>query len=143
MKMLFSGRFDRPHLGHIITISNLMQNFDEVLVVVLDYKEQHHSVIRRVRILCDGLRYVNGTVDVISNKNHFGEITKEELDKLPAFDIYGSGNQDVLEHMRNFCKAHYVPRYPEFAASNERRYHKVMVLHHKIADMIREEFLDD
>jgi len=126
MIMLFSGRFDRPHLGHIVTIKKLMQRYDEVIVVMLEYVGQHYPTKDRCQILRDGLRYVPGNFNLIVNKEHFAFITRKELSRLPEFDIYGSGNEDCLVHIAALGHdTEYVERYGEFSASHEWKYQKI------------------
>jgi len=127
--MLFSGRFDRVHPGHIITIQRLGQQYDTVIVCVLDYKGQRYPIEQRMTTLKDALMNSKGNYIVISNKAHFGEITIEDLDKLPMFTYYGAGNEKVLNHMRELSETMGVPkeriifveRYPNYTASKEDR----------------------
>lgn len=125
--ILFSGRFDRVHPGHIITIMRLGQQYDTVIVCVLDYKEQKYPIEHRMTVLKDALIHAKGNYIVISNKVHFADITENELDKLPLFTHYGAGNERVLDNIRNEfrmmnvpdTRAVFVERYPGYAASKE------------------------
>jgi len=125
--MLFSGRFDRVHPGHIITIQRLGQQYDTVIVCVLDYKGQKYPLRQRMTVLKDALMHSKGNYIVISNKTHFGEITPEELQLLPMFTHYGTGNKEVLKHIGwvfndlgvTSERAVFVERYPGYAASKE------------------------
>lgn len=120
MVMLFSGRFDKPHLGHLITIQRLGRIYDKVIVVILDYPKQRFPIDMRYDILKESLDNSIGRYEIITNKIHFGELTKEDLKDLPPFDIYGSGNVEVLQHVQGLgVKIKFVPRYPYYAASKE------------------------
>ena len=125
--ILFSGRFDRVHPGHIITIQRLGQQYDAVVVCVLNYKGQKYPLAQRMATLKDALMHSKGNYIVISNNTHLGEITPDDLAKLPMFDYYGAGNQKVLEHIRKIFRnmgidqerAVWVERYPGYSASKE------------------------
>ena len=133
MVVLFSGRFDPPHPGHIATIVKLAKMFDEVIVPVLDHEGQSMTVEERVKILEACLPE---DVTVWSNKQHFGRITKEELDTevcqhgnwgghlKNAFDIYSSGNEQCCEHMKSLgYPVLYMPRSFHYSGTEERAKH--------------------
>lgn len=123
--ILFSGRFDRPHIGHIDTITSLGQQFRNVLVVVLDYKEQEYPVQYRADKLKAILERCKGNYEVVINKTHFARITKEEADGYD-FDYYGAGNFETLKHMENLgYKIIYINRSDDTAATDERKYNKI------------------
>jgi hypothetical protein len=119
--MLFSGRFDKPHAGHIITIQRLGIVYSKVIVVILDYPKQKYPIGMRYDVLKEALDNSVGKYEVITNKIHFGELTKKDLKKLPPFDIYGSGNIEVLQHIQSLgVKIKFVARYPGYSASKEK-----------------------
>lgn len=123
--ILFSGRFDRVHSGHIITIMRLGQQYDTVIVCVLDYKGQKYPLAQRMTTLKDALMHSKGNYIVISNKTHFGEI--QNFDNLPMFNYYGAGNMKVLKHIRRVFvdigvppeRVVFIERYPGYSASKE------------------------
>lgn len=120
--ILFSGRFDKPHAGHIITIQRLGIRYDKVIVCVLDYPEARYSLSVRISVLTEALAGTKGNYLVIANKTHFGEITVRELEELPYFDYYGTGNVEVFEKIKAILPPSmvvFVPRYPGYAASTE------------------------
>lgn len=117
--VLFSGRFDRPHIGHLITIGKLGQRFAKVIVPVLDYPEAHYPVSYRLEVLKDALSLCKGNYTVFANKHHFGKITKDEL-KEYTFNIYASGNRECLNHISDLgYETLYTPRSYDYAASKE------------------------
>lgn len=120
--ILFSGRFDKPHAGHIITIQRLGQVYDKVIVCVLDYPEAKQPLWFRMNVLSEVLLYSKGNYLVISNNVNFGKITHSELKDLPPHTNYGTGNLKVFDHMLKISKnilVEYIPRYPGYAASKE------------------------
>lgn len=129
--ILFSGRFDRPHISHLETITILGQQYKKVLVVVLDYPEQTYPVQYRAQKLKDILSRCKGCYDVVINKIHFGEITKEEIKKY-KFDIYGSGNMKVLKHIEEIgCNVLYIQRSDDTNATDDRKYQKIKEIMHE------------
>lgn len=96
--ILFSGRFDKPHCGHVRTIQLLGQRYKKVLVVVLDYPEQTYPACYRKQVLEDILNNSKGNYEVVINDKHFGKITVDDLLRF-EFDVYGAGNMQVLEHL--------------------------------------------
>ena len=125
MNVLFSGRFDDVHKGHIITIQRLGQKYDKVIVVILDHAEQEYPVAYRKRALKEALENSKGDFVVLVNKTHFGQITKEEWSTYGA-DVYAAGNLDVLKHMEELgIKVEYVERAYDDHAEYGRKYKKI------------------
>ncbi len=123
MIALFSGRLDRPHPGHIITLQRLGQMYDKVIVCLLDYPEQKYSISFRKGVVEEALHHSKGEYVVTSNKTHFAEITKEELNRLIdiwGWEVYVNANVTVLNHIERLAyETYYFPRYPEYSASKE------------------------
>ena len=122
--ILFSGRFDKPHLSHFLTIRDLSKKYKGVVVVVLDYPESFYSLSMRMHILEQALvDYEN--VEILHNTTHFGEITDNELRSFKC-DLYGAGNEDVLKHIESLgFPCVYVPRTLDTAASEDVKYQKI------------------
>ncbi len=97
MKILFSGRFDPPHPGHIAQIMRLEEK-GRVVVVILDYPERDYPIAYVIEIFKEILKKHN--VEIKANNDHFGEITREQLDKFDC-DLYAAGNLKVLKHIEN------------------------------------------
>lgn len=123
--ILFSGRFDRPHISHIDTITKLGQEYKKVLVVVLDYPEQCYPVQYRAQRLGEVLGRCKGNYEVVINKVHFGKITASELGYFD-FDVYGTGNMEVLKHIESLnVKCRFIDKSDDTAASDEARFQKI------------------
>ena len=95
---LISGRFDRPHCGHLKTLTDLARRYKRVLVVVLDHPDQMYPVCYRTQILREILDNCTGEYEVVVNQYHFGQISIDELLKFD-FDVYAAGNLEVLAHI--------------------------------------------
>jgi nicotinamide mononucleotide adenylyltransferase len=118
--MLFSGRFDRVHAGHICSILRLGQRYAKVIIVVLDHPEQKFSIQYRVQVLRELLDMCKGNYIVDSNKTHFAKITKKELSHW-KFDVYGAGNQECLKHIESLgYRVEYVERAYDYEATDDR-----------------------
>lgn len=123
--VLFSGRFDRPHLGHLETLLKLGNKYRKIIVVVLNYKEQMYPAQYRAQKLSDILKYCKGNYEVVVNNIHFAHITKGQLNQY-KFDIYASGNIKCLMHVEQLgYKILYTPRSGEYNASDDRRFQQV------------------
>ncbi len=123
--MCFSGRFDSPHCGHVKNIQMLGAKYGLVRVVVLDHKEQRYSPQYRAQVLRDILEQSVGEYDVVVNDIHFGEITKEQLCQF-EFDVYASGNSDVLRHIDSLgYELVFVDRAYDYEANEDRKLRKI------------------
>ncbi len=117
---------DKPHSGHLITIKRLGQEYDRVVIVILDYPEQFYPIEERVQILHDMFdEGILGNYEVIVNKHNFENITKEQVEELPEFDVYGSGNYRCYSNMSKLgYEVVDTRRYPGYAAKDDRKYQK-------------------
>jgi nicotinamide mononucleotide adenylyltransferase len=136
---LFSGRFDPPTMGHTVAIQTLMLRYAMVLVVVLDYKGRRVPANKAQKLFDFHFDLVlppigRNRMKVAINKHHFGMITKEQLEKWLKkyklrFDVYVSGNVEVLQHMESLgYECRYLPRvafpldYSIYSATDIRKY---------------------
>lgn|GEM_PF-5169464 len=117
---LFSGRFDPPHLGHLLSIARLGRQH-EVHVVILDHPEQKYPIAYRLQVFKEAVSYLQGgPYHVSANKVHFGRINRSEL-ALYKFDFYASGNMACVQRMESLgYPCYYVERAYEYAATNDR-----------------------
>lgn len=117
--VLFSGRFDRPHCGHIATIQHLGVMFKRVIVVVLDYPTQRFPVEFRQTVLETILSNSRGNYLVIVNTENFETIAAEDA-AMYDFDVYASGNPKCVQHMMELGYEVYVTaRSWDYEASKE------------------------
>lgn len=104
VKLLYSGRFDPPHLGHLCTVLRRMEenDIDEMVIVILDYPERVNSPVKVKQAFKEilALTDYSNQVTIQINDTHFGEITKEELMGYGC-DVYLAGNDKVLTHVNN------------------------------------------
>jgi hypothetical protein len=126
--ILFSGRFDRPHPGHIITIARLGQKYDKVIVCMLNSLGSHYCIEDRQKIMCDALQYLRGNYQLVVNRHNFEKITQEQIDEIGIkFDAYGSGNYQCNLNMKQLgYEIVDVPRYPGYAARDDKCFQRIM-----------------
>jgi len=116
---LTSGRYDPPHLGHLCNILRIFHSpgVDTLKVVILESDKRRYPISYCFVILFEILHSFFPKIQLITNKIHFGEITKEELGKY-EFDVYCGGNHKVLKHIENLgFKTAYFERAYDFSAS--------------------------
>lgn len=122
MICLTSGRFDPPHVGHVISLQLLGQRYEKVVVVILDHADQYYPVAYRLRVLEDVLTGSIGAYDVLVNKTHFGEIDKKSLLEYNA-DVYVCGNLSVLKHIEGLgMPVEYQDRSYQYHATDDRKW---------------------
>lgn len=125
--ILFSGRFDKFHAGHILTIVELGARYEKVIVCILDYPKQFYPIKERCAFITRLLDKCKGNYEIITNNVNFEGITKKDLKTLPHFDVYGSGNTICYLTMNGLgYEVEAVKRTPGYAASSDRQYQKLM-----------------
>jgi nicotinamide mononucleotide adenylyltransferase len=133
---IFSGRFDPPHLGHVLTIKKLFSaeetvvEIDNVIVVVLDYNDRNACTAEEaVDLFRQVFHGTNYNISFIINKIHFAEITKDQylefLEKIYVDireAVYFSGNEKVIEHFKNDLGFPYffIKRSRDYSGTDER-----------------------
>ena len=130
MVALFSGRFDPPHIGHVITINSILCKYDHVLVVTLDYPSRFVTAWCANTVLAQALGNTALLyVTLIINRVHFGKITERGLrDLLLEFYtsvdncVYCGGNEDVNKHIESLgiMQVEYFPRSYEYSSTEIR-----------------------
>lgn len=135
---IFSGRFDPPNLGHVITIQELINDYDNVLVVILDYPERMGCTALTAMVLFGKVfgyldfAWTEGRcvgVDIITNNVHFGKITEKEIKTLLSKHvnidkaIYVGGNKEVNKHIESLgvIPVKYIPRTPIYNSTAIRK----------------------
>lgn len=110
---LFPGRFQPPHIGHILTLMRLYPLYDEIIVAVTSYTfdgKKPHIIepCEAAGILREVFRFLPKLKVVCVGK---GFIERVNFSDLPRFDVVVSGDPLVLQNMRRFgIKCLYVSR---------------------------------
>lgn len=108
---VFSGRFDPPHIGHVMSIQKLADTHDIVIVPVLDYCNRLITAESAYDVFNSVFEHLHtiGKVIFIVNTTHFAKITYEKyrmllrdcgIDDAINDVVYYAGNNEVLENMR-------------------------------------------
>ena len=108
MIAFFPGKFQPPHLGHVLTIMDLYDKYDKVIVAITDDAPRVSSSTERKSIFERVFRYLE-KVEVVLIP---GVLTQyKTTTDLPHFDVCLSGNEDVIAKMKKLGKkATKVPR---------------------------------
>ena len=95
----FPGKFQPIHLGHIITLMNIYDKYDKIIVGITDDKPEIISQVERKNIFHCVLRHLPKFEIVLIR----GVIVKgENLDSLPNFDVCISGNPEVINKLNAY-----------------------------------------
>ena len=110
---LFPGRFQPPHLGHVITIMRIYPIYDEIIVAVSDYtycgKRKRVLSTRKIIQILEKLFVHLPKIRVKSIGR--GVIERRSYDDLPHFDYVVSGNMEALKAAEKAgFKTRHVPR---------------------------------
>lgn len=93
----FPGKFQPPHLGHIMSIMDIYDNYEKIIIAITDDKPKILTLNERVDIFKIIFKHMK-KIQIITLEDII--ITKLEDDiNLPKFDICISGNKDVLNKM--------------------------------------------
>ena len=105
---LFPCKINPPHIGHIITLLQLMKDYDHIIIDILDCDilipaEQAISILRKV------LDFFPGKFSYIVHKQSYGTAT--DFQHLPDFDEVVSGNESICDNMKkNHFQVRFIPR---------------------------------
>jgi len=99
--VLFPGKFQPPHLGHILTIIKLYHKYNKIIIAITDDKPKVMPQSKRKKIFDDIFKdfiaietvIIKGTVEGCNS-----------LKNLPEFDICISGNKNVIKKIKEFGK---------------------------------------
>lgn len=110
--VLFPGKFQPPHLGHVITLFCLAREYRRVIILVTNDNPQLLSLQERVKILEKVFRRPEFNIISISDKlTSHDRSHVERLFKDNPFDIIVSGNPEVVNWaLRNGLTTRLYPR---------------------------------
>ncbi|MDD3493461.1 MAG: hypothetical protein PHU95_02800 [Candidatus Thermoplasmatota archaeon] len=114
MIALFPCKLDPPHLGHVVTLLDIKDDYDTIILDVLDGgPERLITVEEAVSLIHRVLRHFPGKYEYRVHKKSYAS-TGGFCD-LPNFDVVVSGNQALLDNMREQgYKTRYVERVPVY-----------------------------
>lgn len=108
-------RANPPHLGHIITLLRIKNDYDKIIVAVSDntYDGKKPQIIpqEEVKFILNEVFKHFPKYEVILSKERF--ITRTNFADLPKFDIVVTGNKAVYDNMiKNNINVRFIKRTP-------------------------------
>ena len=113
----FPGKFHPPHVGHILTILNILPKYKKLIIGVTE--DAPKKKITNATGVVDTLNLFFNSFDNVEIVLIHGVLTKRKNSKgLPKFDILLSGNYEVLKWAENNgIESLYTPRSEGFLCS--------------------------
>ncbi len=104
----FPGKFQPVHLGHIISLMKIYEDYDKIIIGITDDNPRILTLEERRNIFHSIFQYL-GKFDYIFFDVALTSIEDSKL--LPKFDVCVSGNPDVIKKMKEFgFKTRYLER---------------------------------
>ncbi|HIJ11362.1 TPA: hypothetical protein HA278_04870 [Candidatus Woesearchaeota archaeon] len=103
MIAFFPGRFQPPHLGHVLTIMRLLPEYSVFIIGITEDGLVDKNTAEKIRSLFSDFfaRIVlpyKTRVEILTIPGVLTQYkTKKDMNKLPKFDILLSGNPKVIE----------------------------------------------
>jgi nicotinamide-nucleotide adenylyltransferase len=110
---LFPGRFQPPHLGHILTIMRIYPIYDEIIVGISEYtyggRKKRVLSTKKIMNILEKLFINLPKIKVIPMGR--GVIERKSYDDLPPFDYIVTSNMEVIKVAEKAgYKTRFVPR---------------------------------
>lgn len=110
---IFPGRFQPPHLGQILTIMDIYDDYDRIILAVTNYtyegKKPHVLPQEVVQQVLEDVFVHLPKIKVVLTEEGFP--VRKTFDDLPKFDIVVTGNRKTIKNMKSLgTPARYVPR---------------------------------
>jgi len=104
----FPGKFQPVHLGHIVTLMNIYDKYDKIIVGITEDRPELLSMEERISIFQRIFKHLP-KISIMEIK---GKITNsKDLSHLPKFDVCLSGNKSVIETLNKMgLKTNYIER---------------------------------
>ena len=113
MIAVFSGRFQPPHIGHILTLIRLHDKCDKIIIAVTRFthwgaKPPIIAPEKSAEILTEIFKYMPKYEVVLTDK---GFPDRTTFDDLPPFDVVVTGTEISVKHLRSLgIRVDFVPR---------------------------------
>lgn len=110
---IFPGRFQPPHLGHVLTLMRMYPLYSEIIIAVSTYTyggtKKHVMRQREVKdILEKVFKHLPKYRVIIIGK---GFLERDNYDDLPKFDVVVSGNMQLINKLEKLnIKTRHQPR---------------------------------
>ena len=112
MIALFPCKANPPHLGHIITLLKIKDDYDKIIVDLLD-ADLLISAEESIEILKQVFDYFPEKFIFTTHKESYGAM--KDFSNLPSFDIVVTGNEKIYKNMqKNGFKIRIIERIPSY-----------------------------
>jgi len=92
---LFSGRFQPPHLGHVLTLMDIYPRYSKIIVAVTNYtyegKKPHVLPRDKVKEILEKIFRHLPKIEVVLTEEGFP--VRKTFTDLPEFDVVVTGNR--------------------------------------------------
>jgi len=128
MIAIFPVRANPPHLGHVISLLKIKDEYDKIIIAVSNntYDGKKPMLIPReeiINILNEVFKHFPDKYQIIKSEERF--ITRKKFDDLPKFDIVVTGNERAYLNMkRNGINVRYLERTPIYRGTFIREAYK-------------------
>jgi len=123
MIALFPARMNPPHLGHIITLLNIKNDYDKIIVALTDddfdgAKPTVISTDKKIFTLNEVLKHFP-KYEIVTYEEPFR--TRKTFDDLPKFDVVITGSKKVYDAVvKHGLKARLIERTPVYRGTHIR-----------------------
>lgn len=113
MIAIFPGRFQPPHLGHILTLMRIYPLYSEIIITVSTYTyggtKKYVMRQREVKDILEKIfRHLPKYKVIIIGK---GFLERDNYDDLPTFDVVVTGNMQLINKLEKLnIKTRHQPR---------------------------------
>jgi nicotinamide mononucleotide adenylyltransferase len=116
MIALFPCKLDPPHLGHVITLLNIKDDYEKIIIDILDHGEERLiSPKEAISTIDQVLKHFPGKFEYRTHRQSYTLPCK--FKDLPNFDVVVSGNQVLLDNMhRHGYATRHTKRTPVYQA---------------------------
>ena len=97
MIALFPGKFQPPHIGHVISIIRIYEKYTKIIIGITEDGPIVMEQQKRVEMMQEVFKFMD-KVEVIPLRGVIEEYIDNSL--FPEFDICLSGNKKVVEKIR-------------------------------------------
>jgi len=111
---LFPMRAQPPHIGHVLTIVRIYDDYDKIILRIIDNPGKHYEAEDFIipgeevaAVFKEVFKYMP-KIEVMLAKEHLRD--KSSFDDLPPFDVIVTGNKDFMREMESRKPVRYVPR---------------------------------
>jgi len=111
---IFPMKGQPPHIGHILTLVRIYDDYDKIILHIVDnpgkhYKDEDFIIPPEevAAIFREVFKYMP-KIEVVVGKKHLRDRTS--FDDLPPFDVIVTGNRDFIKEMKGEKPVRFVPR---------------------------------